>query len=47
MLNFFKGFVVALSGGSRKSNQRMHRYYVTEFGIKEGNRLYNDWIMGR
>ena len=47
MLNFFKGFVVALNSGSRKSNQSMHRYYVTEFGIKEGSRLYNDWIMGR
>ena len=44
MLNFLKGFVVALSSGSRKSNQNMRRYYAAEFGIKEDTRRYNDWI---
>ena len=47
MTNFFKGWIAVLSSGTRRNNHDMHRYYVIEFGDIEGNRRYNDWIMGR
>jgi hypothetical protein len=47
MTNFFKGWIAVLSSGTRRNNHDMHRYYVIEFGNIEGNRRYNDWIMGR
>lgn len=47
MANFFKGWITVLSSGTRRNNHDMHRYYVIEFGNTEGNRRYNDWIMGR